>query len=43
VLILQADAGKTISHGQVREKMDKWLRWTDKMPANVRDGYAAQD
>lgn len=24
--IQQADAGKTISHGQVREKMAKWLR-----------------
>ncbi|MEI7879982.1 MAG: hypothetical protein WCI95_03810 [bacterium] len=24
--IKQADAGKTISHGQVREKMTKWLK-----------------
>jgi predicted transcriptional regulator len=24
--IQQADAGKIISHGQVREKMAKWLR-----------------
>ena len=24
--IQQADAGKTISHGQVREKMARWLR-----------------
>ena len=24
--IQQADAGKTITHGQVREKMAKWLK-----------------